>query len=77
MKVYYDDKYDLLYIRFSDEGKNKVRNVEVFDGIVLDVGENGKIVGIEIVDASQKIALENLLPVKYAIGRKLKLTKET
>ena len=76
MKVYYDDRYDLLYIRFSDEGKSKVRNVEVFDGIVLDVGENGKIVGIEIVDASQKIALENLLPVKYAIGRKLKLTKE-
>ena len=76
MKVYYDDRYDLLYIRFSDERKSKVRNVEVFDGIVLDVGENGKIVGIEIVDASQKIALENLLPVKYTIGRKLKLTKE-
>ena len=54
MKIYYDDKYDLLYIRFSRQEKEKVQNIEIFDGVVLDVGENGKIVGIEILDASEK-----------------------
>jgi len=68
MKIYYDDKYDLLYIRFSRQEKEEVQNIEIFDGVVLDVGENGKIVGIEILDASEKIALEELLPIKYAFN---------
>ena len=76
MKIYYDDKYDLLYIRFSRQEKEKVQNIEIFDGVVLDVGENGKIVGIEIIDASQKIVLEELLPVKYAINTETKLAKK-
>jgi len=35
--------------------------------IVLDIGENDKIVGIEILDASKHIALDRLLPVKYEV----------
>jgi len=76
MKIYYDDKYDLLYIRFSRQEKEKVQNIEIFDGVVLDVGENGKIVGIEILDASEKIALEELLPIKYAFNTGARLSEE-
>ena len=64
MKIEYDDKSDLLYIRF-DETIQKVINQRVSDNIVLDIGENNKIVGIEILDAMDVINLGNLLPVTY------------
>lgn len=64
MDVSYSDKTDLLYIRF-DEAKQQVMNKRVSDSIVIDIGDNDKIVGIEIIDASKHIDLEGLLPVKY------------
>jgi len=35
---------------------------------VLDIGEDDKIVGIEILDASKHLNLENLLPLKYEVS---------
>ncbi len=46
----YNDKTDLLYIRLDDR-KQDVVNRRVTEGIVLDIGENDRIVGIEILDA--------------------------
>ncbi len=64
MKIYYDDKTDLLYLRF-DERQQDVINKRVTEDVVLDIGERGKIIGIEILDASTHVDLENLLPVRY------------
>jgi uncharacterized protein YuzE len=64
MNISYGDKTDLLYIRL-DEGKQQVMNKRVSDSVVLDIGDNDKIVGIEILDASKHVNLETLLPVKY------------
>jgi uncharacterized protein YuzE len=68
MKIYYDDKTDLLYIRF-DERKQGVENKRVIEDVVLDLGEGGKIVGIEILDASKPINLESVLPTHYEVPR--------
>jgi len=65
MNILYNDKTDLLYIRLDDR-KQEVINRRVSDDIVLDVGENDKVIGIEILDASKHVNLERLLPVKYA-----------
>jgi uncharacterized protein YuzE len=48
-----------------DERTQQVVNQRLSDDIVLDVGENDKIVGIEILDASKRLNLAGLLPVKY------------
>lgn len=64
MNVIYNDKTDLLYIRLDDK-KQKVVNKRVSDSIVLDVGENDKLIGIEVLDASKHINLSRLLPVEY------------
>ncbi len=63
MKIHYDSKTDLLYLRF-DERKQNVTSNEVAEGIVFDVGATGKLVGIEILDASEHVDLEKLLPVE-------------
>jgi len=65
MNILYNDKTDLLYIRLDDR-KQEVINRRVSDDIVLDIGENDKVIGIEILDASKHVNLERLLPVKYA-----------
>ena len=66
MKIYYDDGTDLLYLRF-DERDQQVENRKVTDDIVIDIGENGKIVGIEILDASRHVNLQGLLPTHYQV----------
>lgn len=68
MNIVYNDKTDLLYIRF-DERKQDVINKRVSEDIVLDIGENDRIVGIEILDASQHLTLDRLLPVKYEVSK--------
>ena len=70
MQIQYDATTDLLYLRFDDR-KQEVVNKRISDDIVLDLGENGKIVGIEILDASRHLRLERLLPVKYQITPEL------
>ena len=68
MHILYNDKTDLLYIRFDDR-KQEVINKRVTDEVVLDIGENDRIIGIEVLDASKHVNLERLLPVQYEISR--------
>ena len=68
MKIPYDDRTDLLYLRF-DERKQEVENKRVTDDVVLDIGAGGKIIGIEILDASLHRDLERLLPVRYGASK--------
>ena len=67
MNILYNDKTDLLYIRLDDR-KLDVVNKRASDDIVLDIGENERVIGIEILDASKHVALDRLLPVKYEVS---------
>ena len=68
MNIVYNDKTDLLYLRLDDK-KQEVINRRVSEDIVLDIGENDRIVGIEILDASKHVSLDKLLPVKYEVSK--------
>lgn len=70
MNIHYDDRTDLLYIRF-DGRKQEVINKRVSDNIVLDIGKGEKVVGIEILDASKCMDLQKILPIKYDISKKV------
>ena len=64
MQILYNATTDLLYLRLDDR-KQQVINQRLSEDIVLDLGEDNRIVGIEILDASKHLNLERLLPVKY------------
>ena len=68
MQIHYNAKSDLLYLRLDDR-RQEVTNRRVADDIVLDIGEDKRIVGIEILEASKHLKLESLLPVKYKVTR--------
>ena len=51
MKITYDPKYDVMYIKFS-EGM-VADTIEVEANLLVDHGEDGEIMGIEILSASR------------------------
>jgi uncharacterized protein YuzE len=68
MIIEYDGQTDLLYIRLNSK-RGELVNKRVTEDIVLDIGEDDKIVGIEILDASQHVSLNELLSVSYQIPK--------
>ena len=52
MKLHYDQKSYAVYIRLND--KRYVESNEISEGIIFDYDSKGKIIGIEILDASKK-----------------------
>lgn len=63
MKVKYDAEDDIMRIQFNDKPVSE--SDEEKAGIILDYDENGKVIGIEILDASQKMI--NPKSVEYEI----------
>ncbi|HZQ29603.1 MAG TPA: DUF2283 domain-containing protein [Patescibacteria group bacterium] len=53
MKIHYDSKDDAIYIELA-KGKYNVSR-EISDSVVVDEDKNGKVLGIEILDASENI----------------------
>ena len=52
MRFHYDKKEDALYMRFN-EGPYE-ESEEIQKGVIFDYDKNGKIVGIEVLDASHR-----------------------
>ena len=59
MKITYDKEVDAVYLKLLDLKPDGV--IEVAEGINIDVTADGKIVGIELLDATKKINLDSLL----------------
>ncbi|MBI5306402.1 DUF2283 domain-containing protein [Candidatus Wolfebacteria bacterium] len=58
MKITYDPKIDAMYIKFQDGVF--VSNKEAEEGIIFDIGKNNAILGIEILEASQRLKSKNI-----------------
>jgi len=74
MKVYYDDEVDALYIKLSDEPAEGV--IEISEGVNIDTTSEDRIVGIEILDASQKLDLKTMLSYSLEFEKEL-ITQKT
>ena len=64
MTIHYNSTTDLLYLRLEQETQ-EVINKRVTEDIVLDMGKDNKIIGIEIMDASLHVNLGKLMPIEY------------
>ena len=62
MRISYDPRYDILYIRLGEA--EKVRCKDVDEDITMDMDEQDRLVGIEILSASKHLDLSLLLPVE-------------
>jgi uncharacterized protein YuzE len=73
MKVTYDSEVNALYIQLSNEQPDGV--IELAEGINLDTTDKNKIVGIEILDASNKFDLKTILTYTLDLNEKVLSSK--
>ena len=64
MQIIYNTQTDPVYIQMDDTHQS-VLNRQLSNDVVVDIGEDDQIVGIEILDASKHLDFSKLLPVKY------------
>ena len=63
MKVKIDEKSDALYLRLDDS--KIIESEEVSPGVVLDFNEQGQVVGIEMLNLSQRSPRLNLRDLQF------------
>lgn len=64
MQIIYNAQTALVYIHINNT-QQSVLNRQLSDDVMVDIGEDDPIVGIEILDASKRTDLGKLLPVEY------------
>ncbi|MCG2589456.1 DUF2283 domain-containing protein [Rhodohalobacter sulfatireducens] len=64
MNIKYDKEADAMYLKFSDS--EIAESDEDKPGIIIDYDKEGKIVGIELLDASQRT--DNPSSVVYEVA---------
>lgn len=54
MRFHYDRKKDAFYIRFDESPYRESEEVE--EGVIFDYDRRGKLIAIEILDASRRLS---------------------
>jgi uncharacterized protein YuzE len=58
MKIEYDREVDALYIRIQEKEVSHTKEIE--EGVNLDFDEEGKIIGLEIIGATERYSLKDI-----------------
>jgi uncharacterized protein YuzE len=61
MKIEYDKEVDALYIRLQE--KYVARTLEIEEGLNLDLDEEGKLIGLEVLDATERYTLSDIFNI--------------
>jgi uncharacterized protein YuzE len=62
MKIEYDPEADALYIQIR-EAAHPTDNIDIEEGVTVDVDEQGHIVGLEVLDASKRLSPSDLTSI--------------
>ena len=58
MKIEYDREVDALYIRIQEKAVSRTKEIE--EGINLDIDEDNKIIGLEIINATERYSQKDI-----------------
>jgi uncharacterized protein YuzE len=61
VKIEYDPEADALYIQIREAHPSD--NIDIEEGVTVDVDERGHIVGLEILDASKRLSRSDLTSI--------------
>ena len=59
MKLTYDPSHNIGYLRFREKS-TQVQTISVSDELNVDIGEDGKIYGIELLNANEQLSADHL-----------------
>ena len=75
MRFTYDPRYNIAYIRFRSK-KNNVETIHISDEFNIDLTPDGKIYGIELLNAKEQLRREDMgkfLVINEATGKRTEL----
>lgn len=75
MKISYDPKYNIAYIKVREK-KGEVETLRISDEINIDITPDGKLYGIELLNANEQLELEKekeLVVVNEMTGQRAEL----
>jgi len=61
MKIEYDREVDAVYIYLQQ--KQVVKTIELSDVVKIDLDEEGNLIGIEVLDATQRYSLADIFNI--------------
>jgi len=61
MKIEYDREADALYILLRDAEVDD--NLDITDGVTIDLDANRQVIGLEILDVSKKMSLSDIVNI--------------
>jgi uncharacterized protein YuzE len=73
MNISYDQDVDALYIQLGEDEPEGV--TEMAEGVNLDLTPDGKVVGLEILEASKRIDLQTILRYHLEFDKQLFMQK--
>ena len=61
MKIEYDREVDAVYIYLQE--KEVVKTIELSDVVKVDLDEKGNLIGVEVLDATQRYSLADIFNI--------------
>jgi len=61
MKIEHDGEIDALYIRLQE--KYVAKTIEIEEGLNIDLDENDRLIGLEILDATERYSLADVFNI--------------
>jgi uncharacterized protein YuzE len=75
MRLTYDPRFNIAYIRFRRKSK-EVQSVKISDEMIVDMAPDGSIYGIELLNANEQLQRDeegNLLLINEATGEQVEV----
>ncbi len=73
MKLSYDPKYNIAYLRFHEK-RGTVTTLTISDGVNIDVAADGTVYGIELLNANEQLAEDHGSLILETSGRQREIT---
>jgi uncharacterized protein YuzE len=76
MRLTYDPRYNIAYVRFQEK-QAEVETIRISDELVVDMGPDGTVYGIELLNANEQLWHEDtgrLLVINEATGERAELS---
>lgn len=73
MRISYDPRYNIAYIRFQPKS-SEVESIRISDELVIDMAADGTIYGFELLNANEQLQREDmgkLLVINEATGKEI------
>jgi len=59
MKIVYDPRYNIAYIRFREK-KDQVETIQVSNELSVDLAPDGAVYGVELLNANEQLRQEDM-----------------